>query len=121
MSGGPDPLYVRARIALLDAAASRVTLAVTHIGETECMHRPAPGARLRRQRVPATEPSPGRTLRHADDALQERRGARRTSERRIICQQQGRSPSQVRDHEQVEIGRVDVDAARDALQNEADG
>ena len=187
MSGGPDPLYVRARNALLDAAdalseqldavvlvgaqaiylytgdadfataeyttdadscvapptelhgmplptettrrargptqaASRVTLAVTHIGETECMHRPFPGAGLRRQRrAPATEPGPGRTLPHGDDALRQRRGARRTSERRIICRHQGRSPSPVRGHEQVGIGRVEVADARGALRNEADG
>ena len=181
MSGGPDPLYVRARIALLDAAdalseqldavvlvgaqaiylhtgdadfataeyttdadfcvappaelhgmplptettggargprqaASRVTLAVTHIGETECMHRPFPGARLRRQRrAPATEPGPGRSPRHGNDALRERRGARRTSERRIICQHQCRSLWPVRIHDQVGIGRVSVAGARGAL------
>lgn len=102
--------------------ASRVTLAVTPIGETECMHRPFPEDRLRRQRrAPATEPGPGRTPRHGNDALRERRGARRTSERRIICQHQGRSLSLVRVHEQVGIGRVSVAAGRGALQIEADG
>ena len=122
MSGGPDPLYARARIALLDAAASRVTLAVTRVGETECMHRPFPGDRLRRQRrAPATEPGPGRTLRYGDDGLRERRGARRTSERRIICEHQGRSLSLVQVHEQMGVGCVNVTAARGALQNEADG
>ena len=186
MSGGPDPLYVRARNALLDAAdalseqldalvlvgaqaiylhtgdadfatpeyttdadscvapaelhdtpptteitgrergfsqaASQVTLAVTHIGETECMYRPFPGARLLHQnRAPAIEPRSGRTLRHGNDALQERRDARRTSELRIICQHESRSLSAVRVHEQVGIGRVNVAASRGALQNEADG
>ena len=99
-----------------------MTLAVTHIGETECMHRPFPGDRLRRQRLaPATEPGPGRSPRHGNDALRERRGARRTSERRIICQHQCRSLWPVRIHDQVGIGRVSVAAARGALQNEADG
>ena len=185
MSGGPDPLYVRARIALLDAAdalseqldavvlvgaqavylhtgdadfataeyttdadfcvapalhgmplptettgrardpsqtASRVTLGVTHLGETECMDRPFSGARLRHQRrAPAPESGPRRTLRHGDDGLRERRGARRTSERRILCQHQVRSLSPVRVHDQVGIARVNVAAARRTLQNEADG
>lgn len=124
MSGGPDPLYVRARIALLDAAASRVTLAVTHIGETECMHRPVPGARLlHRSQVPATGSSPERTLRHCND-VQERRDARRISESRIVCQHRRRSLSPVRVHDQhdlVGIACVDVTAARYGLQNEADG
>ena len=99
---------------------NRVTLAVTHTGETECMHRPFPGARLLRQsQAPATEPSHARTLWHGKDALQERRGARRTSELRIICQHRDRSLSPV--HEQVGIGCVNVAAARGVLQNEADG
>ena len=191
MSGGPDPLYVRARSALLDAAealaeqldavvlvgaqavylhtgdadfataeyttdadfcvapaelhgmplpteitgstrgprqaASRVTSAVTHIGETECMHRPVPGARLlHRSQVPATGSSPGRTLRHCND-VQERRDARCTSELRIVCQHRRRSlspvsPVRVHDqHDQVGIAYVDVAATRCGLQNEADG
>ena len=118
----PLPAEITGRARRPFQAASRVTLAVTHIGETECMHRPFPVARrLRQSRAPATEPSPLRTLRQGNDALQERRDAWRTSELRMIRHHQSRSPSPARAHEQVGIARVDVAGARGALQNEADG